>query len=136
VTDKPKTRAQLELELAKLREEYETLREAHQVCRVARQREADVAAQKHSEMDDLKTRLANSEAETQRMRGYIARVQEDDVVREDLVKVGDPDGEHQLVPKRKATAFRQPDPYDAGVMMAATDYGHRPRSNPRHWVTY
>jgi hypothetical protein len=45
------------------------------------------------------------------MRGYLKRVQEDDVVREELVPIGDPQGEQQLVPKRKPTPFMAPTPY-------------------------
>lgn len=87
---------------------------------------------------DLKERLVKAEAETQRMRGYIARVQEDDVVREELVTVGDPSGEQRMVPKRKPTPFEPPSPYSiieaAGESLRTNAYGER--KPPRHWVTY
>ena len=96
-----------------------------------------------TQIDDLKARLATAEAENQRMRGYIQRVQEDDVVREDLVPVGDPDGETHLVPKRKPTSFHAPVPMSAaGEIDAGTRsfmYSDREREPPRkakHWVTY
>lgn len=90
-------------------------------------------------VDDLKERLAIAEADNQRMRGYIARVQEDDVVREALVKVGDPEGEHQLVPKRKPTLFHGPSPYNVDAGCQTSIQGYRDASNrkpPKHWVTY
>lgn len=93
----------------------------------------DELAKRLKDIDDLKERLAVSEAECQRMRGYIARVQEDDVVREELVKTGDADGECQLVPKRKPTSFTSADPYQ----MPGHVMGYRPQApKRRHWVTY
>src|SRR3972149_7833028 len=61
-----------------------------------------------AQFDDLKERLLTAEAENQRMRGYIQRVQEDDIVREELVQIGDPEGATQLVSKRKMTQFSEP----------------------------
>lgn len=100
-----------------------------------------------AQFDDLKTRLAHAEAELQRMGGYIARVQEDDVVREELVRIGDPEGEQQLVPKRKPTHFSDlrvvNGDFDVtlgmqsgprfGVYSADADRRSPPK---RHWVTY
>jgi hypothetical protein len=85
--------------------------------------------------DELKIRLSEAEADNQRLRGYIARVQEDDVVREELVRVGEPDGDYQLVPKRKMTPFSGPDPYSR-CDVAATGMRHAERAPRRHWVTY
>lgn len=86
---------------------------------------------------DLKQRLHAAEMENQRMRGYIARVQEDDTVREDLVTIGEPGGEQQMVPKRKATEFHRPSDFtnpqydsDRGI------YNTRDQRKPRHWLTY
>lgn len=130
---KPLTRAQLEAQLAELQ-----ARLAEANGRLRGHEEARRQAAR--EMDDLKERLASSEAENQRMRGYIARVQEDDVVREELVPTGDPAGEQRLVPKRQPTEFFAPSPYQqreeagrgyGGHMMAAER-----REKPRHWVTY
>jgi hypothetical protein len=92
-------------------------------------------------VDELKERLSLSEAENQRMRGYLARVQEDDVVREELVTVGEPDGEARLVSKRKPTVFHEPNGYRedgrAGCNTMAMAYD-RDLSRParKHWVTY
>lgn len=84
--------------------------------------------------NDLKERLANSEAENQRMRGYISRVQEDDTVREELIAIGDPLGEQQLVPKRKRTEFPSPNQYTDFNAGGDRFYGNK--TNNKHWVTY
>lgn len=101
--------------------------------------ERDTVKQKQKQFDDLKERLSNSESENQRMRGYISRVQEDDVVREELVATGDPDGEKVLVPKRKPTQFNQPNQSsNTGEFDENFTYrtdGER-RRKPKHWVTY
>lgn len=130
---KRKTREQLELELAR---EIKAHGESDQERRELRDR----ARAQRAETDDLKERLAAAEAENARMRGYIARVQEDDVVREDLVPIGDPAGEQQLVPKRKPTPFQAPLPYSTfsggDVGGAMSSYRERDRPKPKHWVTY
>lgn len=89
---------------------------------------------------DLKTRLLAAETANQFMRGYLARVQEDDVVREDLMTVGDPEGEQHMVPKRKPTAFPRPSDFKEpqGSEHGVYDtYGNRrERKTPKHWITY
>lgn len=138
MSEKPKTRAQLEAVIADL-----TANVARQRQACAEENEKRVRAevrekQTREQFDDLKTRLAIAESDSQRMRGYISRVQEDDTVREDLIKVGDPEGEHQLVPKRKPTLFFSSNEYrhhGAADMMAATGYAPT-RDKPKHWVTY
>ena len=53
---------------------------------------------------ELKERVAHQTVTIATLRGYVERVKEDDVVREELVTtgaVGDPCGETQIVPKRK-----------------------------------
>lgn len=86
------------------------------------------------EFDDLKAKLAASEAENARMRGYIQRVQEDDVVREPLIDTGDPDGEMTKVPKRTPTTFFAGGSYapQEGSSLY-TENRTRPR---KHWVNY
>lgn len=143
MTGKPQTRKQLEAVIADVSASLGRARE--EIALHLRELQHRTASEKEGRklVDDLKQRLAIAEADNQRMRGYIARVQEDDVVREDLVKVGDPDGEHQLVPKRKPTQFFEPSPFvvdQAGCSsMMATDR-YRPGAGnstpPKHWVTY
>lgn len=101
--------------------------------------ERDTVKQKQKQFDDLKERLSNSESENQRMRGYISRVQEDDVVREELVTTGDLEGEKHLVPKRKPTSFVEPRAYsNTGETDGAylRGYNDEPRRKSKHWVTY
>jgi hypothetical protein len=96
------------------------------------------------QLADLQERLAAALSEADRMRGYIERVQEDDVVREDLVTTGDPAGEQVLEPKRRPTRFARPG--DHSPMGAVDDRfperfdgRHRDGDRPRkllHWIRY
>lgn len=89
------------------------------------------------QFSDLKLRLHNSEMENQRLRGYVQRVQEDDTVREELVAVGDPNGEQNMVPKRKSTVFYPPSDttnFDGGTLYDRIRGGNQPK--PKHWVNY
>ena len=92
-----------------------------------------------AEIKDLKVRLATQERENERMRGYIERVHEDDVVREELVETGDPD-RPSLVPKRKHCTFPSPDPYTRKHSLSPfqqDQWGQNPDDpKPKHWVTY
>jgi hypothetical protein len=137
VSEKPKTRAELEAKIAEIEATLEG--EAAKRLNLRNQVDAAIAREKEArgQFDDLKQRLVTAEADNQRMRGYIARVQEDDVVREDLIATGDPAGEQQLVPKRKATIFGEPSPYMTMTgQMTAGLYARSDRPPPKHWVTY
>lgn len=90
---------------------------------------------------DLKQRLQAAETSNQFMRGYLARVQEDDAVREELVVIGEPGGE-QLAPKREPAQFLRPDDFMAPDqdrshgLMGYEDHGclrakRRPRKKAR-----
>lgn len=95
-----------------------------------------IISEKNRQITDLKERLVNAESENQRMRGYIQRVQEDDVVREETVTIGDPNGEQQMVPKRKHQMFATPNSYsDAGMEQSGYDR-YRDQRKSKHWVTY
>jgi chromosome segregation ATPase len=142
--DMPARIATLEATIVQLNTEIEDGRKVREHLRhdlaVAEKREKETRAQ----FNDLKERLVNAEATNQRMRGYISRVQEDDVVREELVAVGDPDGEQRLVPKRRGTAFHEPawvsdlDACKRGIdeLQGYRSSDARERRKPRHWVTY
>lgn len=95
--------------------------------------------QTRAQFDDLKERLAGAESENQRMRGYIQRVQEDDTVREELLTVGDPEGERHMVPKRKSTRFNAPTPYsNTGEIDHSFLYrdDSEPRRKAKNWIAY
>lgn len=137
VTEKPQTREQLRAVIADFNERLSFRLDER--GGLVRDRDAALVREKatRAQFDDLKQRLALAESLNQRMRGYIDRVQEDDVVREDLIKVGDPDGPEQLVPKRKPTHFSEPSPFgEAGCTQATDGYMRRERKPPKHWVTY
>lgn len=86
---------------------------------------------------DLKKRLHDSEVEVARLNGYVARVREDDVVREELIAVGDPEGEQRMVPKRKPEYLGNHDssisPMDS--IRGYDSYGN-PKPKPKHWIEY
>lgn len=127
--------AALQEQLADQKKEGETL---------AREQRADqeTITGLRKRIDDLKTRLATAELENARLRGYVARVQEDDVVREELVTTGDSEGAQQMVPKRKPTAFEPPDHLtnhlreQTGAGIFSGESLARRGERPRHWVTY
>lgn len=135
MTEKRKTRNELAAALADERKARQTTEADLQTVR-GREK------QTRAEIDDLKVRLANAESECQRMRGYIDRVQEDDVVREDLIATGDPAGEQRLVPKRRPTTFCARSEYSKSGLDIGDDtgvyspYRDRDRPKPKHWVTY
>lgn len=87
---------------------------------------------------DLKQRLLAAELANEHLRGYLARVREDDTVREELLTVGDPEGGQQLVPKRKSEPFPTPDHFNNPKENRGYDeYGSlRTPKPPRHWVSY
>jgi hypothetical protein len=147
VTAKRLTRAQLQeqltgvtelksAEIARLCNELSTMRSARDTAN-------SVSLDLREKLDEVKERLAFAEAELQRAGGYIQRVQEDDVVREPLVETGDPEGEKQLVPKRKPTHFAMMSAarpmeqvnFESGGMMFRDCATERPAKR-RHWVTY
>jgi multidrug efflux pump subunit AcrA (membrane-fusion protein) len=115
-------------------------RTAEIAAREAREAAAKEVAQVRAQFDDLKRRVQDAETSNQFMRGYIARVQEDDTVREELVTMGEPDGEQQLVPKRKPTPF--PRPSDFTQLEPSDAYGisyderQERKRKARHWITY
>jgi|SRR5882672_1739653 len=88
---------------------------------------------------ELKERLVKAELAVHWHRGYIARTHEDDVANEELVTVGDVDGERSLVPKRKFQSQpadfhdREPSIGQEGI------YTNRDTGRPpprKHWVNY
>jgi hypothetical protein len=95
------------------------------------------------QVGDLKERLHKAEIENERLRGYLERVLEDDVVNEDLIKVGEPGGEERLVPKRKSTILHRV-PVMTSFDLDADVHDSRPgimtwqdkTKRPRHWIRY
>lgn len=98
--------------------------------------------EKRKDFADLKARLLAAELVNAEMRGYITRLQEDDVVREELVTTGDPNGQQRMVPKRKHRTFEGPnqmtnprDRHEFDETMSRYA-GQREERKPRCWVEY
>lgn len=123
--------ANLQQELEASREDAKNMRVKFlEEERLGRQIKTQLA-EKEGQFKDLKRRLHESETENARLRGYVQRVQEDDVVREDLVATGDPNGHQRLVPKRRHSL-----PYDQAT---PDDMYHNMglgREKPKHWIEY
>ena len=81
---------------------------------------------------DIKRRLLEAETETARLRGYLARVHEDDIVRDGLVEIEDAQGK-RLVPKR-------PPPMNAGAVEHYEQFnssvGYGSNKKQTHWTNY
>lgn len=125
------TKKGLEKELATSRELCEEIRRE---CRQAREHRDKAQADLKETRDhfaDLKERLSNAEAETARLNGYLARVHEDDVVRDGMVEIEDEEGKRQ-VPKRPPPMMRA---YWPGPVNTDTDmYGRLKKQT--HWTNY
>lgn len=91
--------------------------------------------EKQKQFADLKKRLHDAEVENARLNGYLLRVQEDDVVREPLVKTVGPEGA-RMVPKRKHSSLENP-AYDPTDFRSEDQrrYGSRDEK-PKHWIAY
>lgn len=122
------------LKLAKHQEDNAVHRMVSQERDAAVTREQETRAQ----FADLKSRLFDATKTIERLNGYIARVQEDDHVREELLTVGDPNGEQLLVPKRKhAITGGVLDDHEQSLDMGkAGPYDRQERTKPRRWVSY
>lgn len=132
---------ELRREIIRLNAQIRALETEYRQSRELAQKEI---AQTREQFTDLKQRLQQAEASNQFMRGYLARVQEDDVVREELLTVGEPDGEQRFVPKRKPTGFERPDDFKSPPSRGSiyqNETMHNMLSGEyqkkrRHWITY
>lgn len=87
-------------------------------------------AEKH--FADLKERLFNTETELSRLRGYLARVHEDDVVRDGMVEIEDSNGKRQ-VPRRQPPFTNSTYRDDAGIGLSSLYHNNEKRT---HWTSY
>jgi chromosome segregation ATPase len=98
-----------------------------------------------NQFGDLKERLHKAEIDNERLRGYIERVLEDDVVNEDLIKVGEPDGAERFVPKRISKILQRV-PRMSQVDLDSIEhhirtsghigYADEAPKRPQHWIRY
>ena len=142
---KQKTRAQLSDVINILHAEIADLRDTHERTRMNLQAAEQGGVDLRKKLDEVKERLHAAETENNRLRGYLDRVMEDDHAREELVTIGEPGGEQQLVPKRK---HREPPRVVGPIMNGAADaavvngfrngfmgMSDEPKRR-RHWVSY
>lgn len=129
---KRKSIEQLEAELARVSknsvDNYELYRTATARATVAE----DALKESRSHFADLKERLANAEGETSRLRGYLARVHEDDIVRDGLVEIEDVNGKRS-VPRRPPPLQETHFPTSAGNFEYDT-FGQKKKRT--HWTSY
>ena len=127
----------LTAELAEVKRDLASHREAVSEQRQRRQAAEAEVKETREQFADLKKRLHIAETEVARLNGYIARVREDDTVREELVTVGDPEGDRRMVPKRKHEYLGNSEPNLTQFADSAGCYnGYRDRPKSKHWVEY
>lgn len=128
---KRKTIKDIEAELVRVSGQrdanYEKYREAAGRASTAE----EALKESRSHFGDLKKRLHDSEAELARLRGYLDRVHEDDVVRDGMVDITDESGTRQ-VPKRPPPMMRG---YSEPMAVTGYDqFGRQKKST--HWTSY
>ena len=102
----------------------EETRRAENLYRTARQSEEEARKQ----FADLKERLLNAETETARLKGYLERVHEDDIVRDGFVEIEDEKGKRK-VPMRPS--HRQSFRPEVNIAYGMDDCQRR-----THWTNY
>lgn len=90
----------------------------------------EVAQTTEKHFADLKERLLNAETELSRLRGYLARVHEDDVVRDGMVEIEDSNGKRQ-VPRRQPPFTTTM--LDNSMMPFSAYHDNEKRT---HWTSY
>jgi chromosome segregation ATPase len=138
-----KTLKSMEDEITELKEMVNAVKEMLQREGDARRKAQAECTEAKTSLDesrvhfaDLKTRLHTAEAANQKMRGYIARIQEDDRATAELMLVGDPNGEHTMVPKRKPTEFEPPSDFTTSTDGFDGMLRRQQRVKPKHWINY
>ena len=125
-------------EVKSLAADNKRLNDAMLAARDARDEARKEAAAHRVRTEELKDRLVRAELNVQWLRGYVARVREDDVANEELVPTGNED-DRTLVPKRKFELL-PPDHHDGARAGADSVYvsrsGGEPRLKRKHWVNY
>lgn len=127
---------ELEAKLAESQAQVEQEREHADGWRKRAYKAEEEVAETRQQFAELKERVATLGALNAEMRGYIGRVQEDDVVREDLVQTGDlAGGESYLSPKRKHRRFDE-QLYEAKAGIMGGIYANESTRRRKHWVNY
>lgn len=100
-------------------------------ARTAKREAEERLKESREHFTDLKERLHNAETELARLRGYLDRVHEDDIVRDGMIEIEDEQGKRQ-VPKRPQPmmAITHHNQFSSGF----DQYG-RPKKQT-HWTSY
>jgi septal ring factor EnvC (AmiA/AmiB activator) len=125
-----KTIKQLEIELTGARELASNNYDRGQQWRTKAEQAEAALKESRSHFADLKERLQTAETELARLRGYMDRVHEDDIVRDGMIEIEDENGK-RLVPKRP--------PQMRSVSNSGMDafINHSSTSRKRtHWTSY
>jgi hypothetical protein len=133
MAEKRKTIAQLEVELARITKAKDDYYQSYRDATARATASDESLKESRSHFADLKERLLNAETETARLRGYLARVHEDDIVRDGLVEIEDGQGKRSIPrrpPPLEAVRYSSPaistDQFD--------NYGSRKKRT--HWTSY
>lgn len=106
---------------------YNAFSKQLQVAAECQKREKEV----HDQFADLKQRLHDNEVELSRLRGYLERVHEDDIVSDGFVEIEDEQGK-RMVPKRSPP--RMIVPGNNFEMPSYDNYGREKKRT--HWTSY
>lgn len=133
-----KTIRSLEIALAEVSSTSEARSKMIHDTRAAKAAAEESEKETREQFADLKKRLHRSEMEVARLNGYLARVREDDTVREELVTTGEPGGEQRLTPKRKPEYLGNTEDDYSGMKSSdpMMHYLERDRKKPKHWIEY
>ena len=129
---KRKTIKQLQDDIHSLNLRLHEKEDQKEKTRVERDKALQSEKKTREQFDDLKQRILSLETDNARLNGYVARVHEDDIVRDGMIEIEDQNGK-RLVPKRPKPLV----PSYTEVYNAAYD-GVLPYGNEKktHWTSY
>ena len=130
----PADAADLGKQLVELRDSYTAALDRLRSERERRDTAEAQVKETREQFGDLKERLLNAEAALSRLNGYLARVHEDDVVRDGMIEIEDDRGK-RMVPRRPPPmrAVHYHEGPAMGNSAFANDYSGKPRT---HWTDY
>lgn len=127
--------------IASLKAEIKTIRAAltNQIEKTSKVEADNYAIERkletaRAQFTDLKDRLFAAEQTIARQSGYLARVREDDIVRDGSAEQTAPDGSLHVRPKRPNLSARDdaPRPVNKNLMVGYD----KPKTPELHWVNY
>lgn len=134
---KRKTIKQLEdqakAEIEFLKTDAIALRKSHEAIRIERDKALQSEKKTREQFDDLKQRLLSLETDNARLNGYVARVHEDDIVRDGMIEIEDQNGK-RLIPKRPNPLT--PNSFTQYEQFSAPNYLPYGNEKKTHWTSY